>query len=1138
MEILKTILEQLRNGQSKQGSHQALPGTAAGPGGHPSAPARPAGGGRQVGGPFSLHPQGSPDRIKIAGLETSGKAFILSTICSQTQRPILLLTAYQEQAEQMATDLEFFLRVQRAKAPVALFPPLEVPTTWSVSLQRELTGQRMKALFTVLQEKLSVLVLPLAASLQPVPSIHWLRKSTLRLQKADTMDRDGLIARMISLGYHRVETVERPGEFAIRGGIVDVFGSSLEQPVRLELLGDSLESLREFDSITQRSMNSVEEVIILPAHEEDTASQEPIHLLSEFLAPDCILVLDEPEQLTEKSKELRQETGLVPPPSVPSYMQSEHFSQTVELRALALKGIESEGPFVFEAKSPAGMGLGIKATPFAQTISTLSELQKQFHLFVICRSNDQQQRLQEILQEHDLPASRGGELTFQGNAAPTLQLAVGHLSSGFLLKDLRLGFITEEEIFGKTTTRPIKRAKLRPFLTSFEDLKVSDYVVHLHYGIGKFLGLQRLSIGGFETDFLVIAYAEGGKVYVPLEHLELVQKYIGSEGSSPSIDRLGTASWDRTKQRVKKEIQKMAGDLLDLYATREVVEGFSFSSDNVSHKEFEATFEFEETPDQMRAIQEVKIDMESSRVMDRVVCGDVGYGKTEVAMRAAFKAVMDHKQVVMLVPTTLLAQQHEQTFRKRFSAFPIRVEMLSRFKTSKEQKVIVKDLAEGRVDIIVGTHRLLQKDISFQDLGLVIIDEEQRFGVAHKERFKQLRKTVDVLTLTATPIPRTLQMAFMGVRDLSIIDTPPPDRLAVKTLVACFDKGLIREAILRETERGGQVFFVHNRVKGIERMVHFLKQAVPDAKIALAHGQMKEQELERVMLKFLHKECNVLLSTAIIESGLDIPTANTIIINRADQFGLSDLYQLRGRVGRSSSQAYAYLLVPNPEGLTEEAKKRLMALQEFSELGSGFKIAARDLEIRGAGNLLGREQSGHIAAIGFELYLQMIQQTVLELKGEVPEEEIETSLSLRVSAYLPEDYITDSYQRLVFYKRLASLKETDELSDIQAEMTDRFGPLPLPAEHLLQIIQLKILARPLKITRMESKPDALVIVFHPSTALTDPILNFLLEKYHQRLRFLSGYSLQITLSEDHWEETFKTAWSVLQELTRLLNGQK
>jgi transcription-repair coupling factor (superfamily II helicase) len=975
----------------------------------------------------------------------------------------------------------------------------------------------MKALFRILDEKLSILVVPILAALQPVPSVDWLRRSTFKIQRGDSMDREELITRLITLGYHRAETVERPGEFAVRGGIVDIYGSSLEQPVRLELLGDSIESLREFDSITQRSTTSINEVIVLPAQEGDEGSGNPMNNLSNYLAPDRLLILDEPEQLMQKSKEGSEASG---------WFLENHCPQIVELRALALKTEESsEDQFILVAKSSAVMGLGIKTTTFAQTIDALEELQKQFHLIVVCRTHDQQRRLQEILMEHDIPAST--------QPSSALQLVVGHLSSGFFLKDLHLGFITEEEIFGKTTPRPVKRAKIRPFLTSFEDLKASDYVVHLHYGIGKFLGLQRLSIGGFETDFLVIVYAEGGKVYVPLEHLDLVQKYIGAEGSVPRIDRLGTASWGRTKQRVKKEIQKMAGDLLELYATREVVEGFSFTPDSLTLKEFEAAFEYEETLDQMQTIQEVKADMELPRAMDRVVCGDVGYGKTEVAMRAAFKAIMDNKQVALLVPTTLLAQQHYQTFSRRFSAFPIRVEMLSRFRTSKEQKAIIKDLEQGKVDIVIGTHRLLQKDISFRDLGLVIIDEEQRFGVAHKERFKQLRKTIDVLTLTATPIPRTLQMAFMGVRDLSIIDTPPPDRLAVKTVLASFNKGLIREAIHRELERGGQVFFVHNRVKGIERMSHFIKEVVPDAKIAIAHGQMRERDLEQVMLKFQHKECNVLLTTAIIESGLDIPSANTIIINRADQFGLADLYQLRGRVGRSSSQAYAYLLVPNPESLTEDAQKRLMALQEFSELGSGFKIAARDLEIRGAGNLLGKEQSGHIAAIGFELYLQMIQQTIQELRGQAPEEEIETSMNLRISAYLPENYITDSYQRLVIYKRLASLKEPHELPSIWEEMMDRFGPLPVPAQHLLQIIQLKILARSLKITRIESKPGALVIVFHPSAALTDQILNRLLEKYHQRIRFLSGFSLQIALAEDQWEDTFKTAWSILQELSQI-----
>jgi len=962
----------------------------------------------------------SLDPIKVSGMGPSGKTFILASLCDKSKTPALLLTASQDQAEQFAQDLEFFLGIYGAKIPVAYLPPLEVPTAWSASLQRELTGQRMKALLTVLQEKQSILIAPINAAFQPVPSPQWLRRSVLKLRQEETIHLEGLITQLISMGYHRVQTVERPGELAVRGGIVDIYGSSFAQPVRLELLGDSLESLREFDSITQRSTKSIDEAIILPAQEEDISDESYTSMeLSEYFPSYHLYILNEPEELVEKLKEAQEEKEKSGSTQLLGSLDGNHISHPgklseksslptrtiVELRALPFGSERQKDMIIFESKSPAAMGLGGKATPFTKTISELQNLCNQYQLFVVCRGHDQQQRFQEILMEHEIQSSRHDGLTLSDLYPSTLKLVVGHLSAGFFLKNLSLGFITEEEIFGKTTYHPVKRAKLRPFLTSFEDLKISDHVVHLHYGIGRFLGLQRLIIGGFETDFLVIEYADGGKVYVPLDHLDLVQKYIGAEGSLPKLDRLGTTTWDRTKQRVKKEIQRMTHELLDLYATRKITEGFPFSADNLTHKEFEATFEYEETPDQIRAIEEVKADMELPRAMDRVVCGDVGYGKTEVAMRAAFKSVLDDKQVALLVPTTLLAQQHFQTFSRRFSTFPVRVEMLSRFRTPKEQKTIVQDLAQGKVDIIIGTHRVLQKDISFRDLGLVIIDEEQRFGVSHKEQFKQLRKTVDALTLTATPIPRTLQMSFMGVRDLSIIDTPPPDRLSIKTFITHFDKKVIREAILRELGRGGQVFFVHNRVKGIERMAHFLKEGIPEAKIVIAHGQMKEQDLERVMRNFLEKEANLLITTAIIESGLDIPEANTIIINRADQFGLADLYQLRGRVGRSRSQAYAYLLIPDSSTLTGEAKKRLEALQEFSELGGGFKIAARDLEIRGAGNLLGSKQSGHIAAIGFELYLQMIEQTAQELKGKIPEEEIEPSLNLRVTAYLPSELI-------------------------------------------------------------------------------------------------------------------------------------
>lgn len=1082
-------------------------------------------------------------KLKLSGLGTSAKAFILSTLCAKTQRSALVLTAHQEGAEQLSADLEFFLRIQGCGIPVVLFPAIDVHTTWSTALQRELTGQRMKALFTIQQEKQSILIAPLMASLQPIPSLDWLKQSVRTLRKGDSINQDAFITKLIELGYQRVGTVEQPGEFAVRGGIIDVYHLSSDQPVRLELMGDSLESLRLFDSITQKSSVSIEEIIILPSIEENVSacvSDSYLDQLSSYMPVDRLTVLDEPELLIEKAKDHQEQTGQNFSGLSIQGDQGPQPSQIIELRTLDLERSEQRpvGGMAFETQSPSGMGLGVKATPFTQTINQLRALCKQFYIVIVCRSHDQQKRFQEILMEHEIPATRCEGLTLPVKVTSNLQLTVGHLSSGFFLKDLNLGFITEEELFGKSAAHPVKRARLRPFLTSFEDLKFSDHVVHLHYGIGKFLGLQRLAINGFEAEFLVIQYAGGDKIYVPLDHLNLVQKYIGSEGSVPRLDRLGTATWTRTKQKVKREIHRMAKDLLELYASREVARGFAFSPDGLLSKEFDATFEYEETPDQIRAIQEVKADMELPRPMDRVVCGDVGYGKTEVALRATFKAILDNKQVALLVPTTLLAQQHYQTFSRRFSAFPIRVEVLSRFRTPREQKTVIRDLAQGKVDVVIGTHRLLQKDIVFRDLGLVIVDEEQRFGVAHKERFKLLRKTVDVLTLTATPIPRTLQMALLGTRDLSTIETPPPDRLAVKTVVTRFDKQLIRDAILRELQRGGQVFFVHNRVKSIQGMAQFLSQMVPGIRIGIAHGQMREKDLERVMLKFLSKEYNLLLTTAIIESGLDIPTVNTIMVNRADQFGLADLYQLRGRVGRSGIQAYAYLLVPDQAVLTEDAKKRLTALQEFSELGAGFKIALRDLEIRGAGNLLGPEQSGHVAAIGFELYLQMIQQTVRELKGQAPEEEIEPSLSLKVSAYLPEDYIPDTYQRLVIYKRLASLKELEELSGIREELIDRFGPPSKPVECLMQIIQLKILSRHLKILQVESKPDAIVLAFHPSAVIPEGALQLLLKKYGQRLRFLSGYSLQLRSPGDQWDNTFTTLWTLLQELWQIQKNHR
>ena len=813
------------------------------------------------------------------------------------------------------------------------------------------------------------------------------------------------------------------------------------------------------------------------------------------------------------------------------------FQQCIELHTLSVQTNQSH-MIPVETQSPAAMGLGFRPASFSRAIDILRKHYRNKHIFIICHHPDQLRRMQEIFMEHALAAPSWTVAPLESvirQPSTTLHLVTGHLSSGVIFQSMRLAFVTEEELFGKTPAPSVRRAKVRTFLTPFEDLKIHDYVVHIQYGIGRFQGLERILINHCETDFLVVSYAAGAKIYVPIEHLDLIQKYTAPEGVQPRIDSLGTASWNRTKQKVQKEIQEMARDLLDLYAEREVINGYSFSTDDLSSREFDATFEFEETPDQQRTIDEVKSDMESPRPMDRLICGDVGYGKTEIALRAAFKSAMENKQVAVLVPTTLLAQQHYQTFHERFAAFPLRVEMLSRFIKPKEQAAIIRDLAEGKVDVIIGTHRLAQKDIAFRNLGLVVIDEEQRFGVAHKERLKKMRKTVDVLTLTATPIPRTLQMSLMDIRDLSIIETPPPDRLAVKTIVARLDGKLIQEAIRRELRRKGQIFFVHYRVNGIEKIADFLKKLVPEATILIAHGQMKERQLEQVMNKFLRRECDLLLTTTIIESGLDIPSANTIMINRSDQFGLSELYQLRGRVGRSSSQAYAYLLVPDDAMMTEAARQRLTALQEFSELGSGFKIAARDLEIRGAGNLLGRAQSGHIASVGFDLYLSMIQQAVQKLRGQPPEEEINPTLNLRVSAYLPREYIQDSYQRLVLYKRLASLKDPDEISDIQGEMEDRFGPLPQTVEFFLQIIRIRILASSLKIERVESKPDHWMIAFHPSARLTEQAPDRLLEGHALKLRFLSDFSFRIDCRDDPWEQRYQFLQSILLQLRDIMS---
>jgi transcription-repair coupling factor (superfamily II helicase) len=728
---------------------------------------------------------------------------------------------------------------------------------------------------------------------------------------------------------------------------------------------------------------------------------------------------------------------------------------------------------------------------------------------LVAKGRAQAERLSEVLREHDLGASLGEGPPIGGR----ILVREGGLNAGFHFAPLRQTYLTEAEVFGPRRAVAVRRTKIRearPF-AGFEDVKPGEVVVHVDHGIGRFHGLRRLITGEVEGDYLLLEYAGGDKLYVPVDKLHLVQRYVGADGAAgPPLDRLGSAAWARAKERVRASVREMAGELLRLYAARQVAAGHTFAPDTPWQREFEAAFPFDETPDQITAIQAVKADMERPQPMDRLICGDVGYGKTEVAMRAAFKAVMDGTQVAVLVPTTVLALQHFQSFADRFAPFPIVVEMLSRFRPRAEQQKVLRGLRDGTVDVVIGTHRLLQTDVRFRDLGLLVVDEEQRFGVGAKERLKQFRTEVDVLTLTATPIPRTLHMSMLGVRDISTIETPPEDRLSIRTTVTRFDAEVIRRAVEEEIGRGGQVFFVHNRVESIHAVARFLKRLLPDVKIAVAHGQMTEEALERVMCDFYARRYQLLCSTAIIESGLDIPTANTIIIDRADRFGLAQLYQLRGRVGRDRFRAHAYLLIPREEALNESARKRLQVIAELTELGSGFKIAARDLEIRGAGNLLGPEQHGHINAVGFDLYCQLIQETVRELKGAAPEEVVDPVLRLPIAASIPETYVPDAAVRLSLYRRLSVVASTAEREEFAKELQDRFGPLPPPVEQLLAVVRLKAAARSLCIREVDARREVVRIAFGGAPPVPPERVVTLLRAMGGALRYVPEDSLELS----------------------------
>jgi transcription-repair coupling factor (superfamily II helicase) len=1098
-------------------------------------------------------------------------AFALSVLTRADGPSFLIITASDEDAERVYDDMRFFQTMLGLPSEtLALFPEWETLPYEPIAPAPELIGRRARTLHRLSEGARTVLITSVPALLHRVMPASVFTDGCAQLKVGDTIEREGLIARLLRLGYRRGSVVEIPGEFSVRGGIIDVYSTAYDDPLRLELLGDTIESIRQFDPSTQKSTAKLPDALMLPAREllhpaDRLEVLEPLPPDAEWRSPTVyssmetllnyfheppIVVLDKPPALAEKASEFLDEAAdaylrLGDVADQKGYSSPEQlYADWTELSTamqpwswLAMEPLTTGGPewqpiVAFPAQSPGSVGLAQRGTPFHETLAKLNQLRLVGPVVIVARTRGQLDRLLSLFAEQDLPATTWKPHEWKASSQKSpFGLIQGNLSTGFVSTDGHLTIITEEELFAKGMRhRPAQKSKTATFLSSLDDLKTGDYVVHVQHGIARYEGLRRLAVQGFESDYLILRFAGGDTLYVPLDRLNQVQRYKGAEGHAPKMDKLGGSSWGRTTAKVKKGIEEMAHELVELYANREVVQRREYGEDTTLTHAFEAAFEYEETPDQIKAIEDIKRDLEAPKPMDRLVCGDVGYGKTEVAMRAAFKVVEHNRQVVVLVPTTILAQQHFENFSQRFGPFPIRVGTLSRFQTAKEAKAVLAGAADGSLDIIIGTHRLLQKNVLFRNLGLVIVDEEQWFGVRHKERLKQLRTQVDVLTLTATPIPRTLQMAMSGLRDLSVIESPPAGRLAIRTHVMRFNEETIREAIMRELGRGGQVYFVHNRVQTMERTGTWLQQLIPEARIVMAHGQMDERLLEGVMLKFLKREADILLTSAIIQSGLDVSNANTILVNRADTFGLSQLYQLRGRVGRSGQQAYAYFFTPDEGALSTDAQKRLVAIQELTELGAGFRIAAADLEIRGAGNFLGKQQSGHIAAIGMDLYLQMVEQAVQQIKGTVVEEEPDPTLHLNVSAFIPEEYVADPHHRLSLYKRLSSSHQIGDLALLNGEIQDRYGALPEPVERLFEVMQLRILAKSLRLTSLEIKESTAVVSFDPKASIPETGIRTLMDRYKSRFRLVSPLSFELHLTQTDWSGQAPELTAALQIL--------
>lgn len=1136
----------------------------------------------------------------LTGIADSAKShiiFALSKACTK-----LIVTYNEVKAKEIEEDMRFFEGEQ-----VMLYPSKDIIFYSADVHSNDIIKERLKVIKAILDGENVTVIASIEALMDPIVSKAIFSKNIVSIKVGSTLKLIEFTKQLTLMGYERTEQVEAVGQFSVRGGILDIFPIDEINIYRIELFGDEIDSIRYVNPDSQRSIQNIEEVQILPAREmvvtdetianavnkikkdtkdmvrrfSDVGKEEEknriqkisneiltkienlgnfngIESLMSYYYDDLyslidyfenpLIIIDEPVRINERWESIKYEldeslTGrfekgyllkgqLNVVNNFSAIISKLEKNKCILLSTLMQKinFMKWHSPIEFSMKT---------ISPYHNNFDMLKNdlnyfIKQDYKIVLLSASYTRAERMSQLLKEHNINTVFSKDLT-QPLKEGVVTTSHGSLHKGFEYPQAKFVVLSETEI-GKAKKRKPKYKKFKEGrkLDSFTDLKVGDYVVHENHGIGIFRGIEQIEIDNISKDFIKISYQDGGNLYITTNQLNAIQKYIGVEGKKPKLNKLGTNEWKKTKARVKSEVEVLAKDLIELYAKREVGKGYIYAKDTLWQREFEEMFPYEETDDQLNAIEDTKKDMESNKIMDRLICGDVGYGKTEVAIRAAFKAVQDGKQVAYLVPTTILAQQHYNNFLQRMKDFPVRVEMLSRFKTAKEQKAIIEDLNKGLVDIVIGTHRIISKDVKFKNLGLLVVDEEQRFGVSHKEKIKKLKENIDVLTLTATPIPRTLHMSMVGIRDISILEEPPQERHPIQTYVLEYNEQLIKDAIYREMGRNGQVYYVYNRVNNIDEIANKISALVPEAKVAYAHGQMSERELEHMMIDFINGEIDVLVSTTIIETGLDIQNVNTIIVQDADRMGLSQLYQLRGRVGRSNRVAYAYLMYKKDKVLQEVAEKRLQAIREFTEFGSGFKIAMRDLEIRGAGNILGEKQHGHLDAVGYDLYCRLLEQALHKINDPTKKEEIETTINLDFDAYIPKKYIKDELRKIEAYKKIAAIEKQEDYEDVYDELTDRYGEPPKVVTNLLEIALIKAMANQLDMITIEQKGEEIIFEISKDAKMNPEKIPDLVKSYNRKLKFTVNERICFILSVKKEEK--KDVFSQIKNLLQRIKG--